>query len=672
MKWLSAGLIFVNLSTICGLLLGIVGNGLNKWSALLALISGAAFALAAYLGTFDPNKPNSRAGASPASPGSTSEALALERAQSEIRVSRRARRRPQKDVPKSTPAPWRYGRIWLWLLGVCFLMFAVRSFCWLLYIDGSELRIQSPNNLGDLSLHITLIREFANGVALWPDNPIYVFSKLRYPAGMDLFNALLCLVQVDLIRGLVWTGLLASLATFYVFFRWAGAFGVAGFLFNGGTAGFQFFDTLKFLDYQGDKTIAWKSIALSMFVTQRGLLYAIPAGVLLLWHWREKFFRQAAQGREGRRSGPLPFWVEVSLYASMPLFHVHTFLALSIILFFLFIFECLQPVKFIVNLLRTEGVGGIRRLISGPAGRGKLVGDTRMHALTIVACALLPAFFFTWLTTDHFRAGSILKPHLGWVMADPAFGRASVFQFWSDNFGIFIPLALLLIAVCGWRAWKSGLKWNQESSEAIAFLLPALAIFVSGLLFQFAPWQWDNIKLMIWAYFLVLPFLWKDLIAYWNLPARALVCMALFGSGFISLFGGLSVGRPGFGIANRVELAGVGDAVQRLPVEARFAAYPTFNHPLLLEGRKLVLGYPGHLWSQGFADYTKPNNLLIQLMQGAENWREIARTLHVRYIFWGREEMTHYAASKRPWEATAPVIASGPWGAIYDLEPTAN
>src|SRR5215470_4061038 len=192
----------------------------------------------------------------------------------------------------------RYRRFWLWIIAACFVVFAVRSFCWLLYIDGSELRIQSPNNLGDLSLHITLIRNFASGVPLWPDNPIYAFSKLRYPAGMDLFNSLLCLVHVDLMRGLVWTGLLASLATFYTFFRWGGTFGVAGFLFNGGIAGFQFFKTFKFLDYQGTaadvahKAIAWKSIALSMFVTQRGWLYAIPAALILLWQWREKFFRQ--------------------------------------------------------------------------------------------------------------------------------------------------------------------------------------------------------------------------------------------------------------------------------------------------------------------------------------------------------------------------------------------
>src|SRR5881396_2531241 len=100
MKWLSAGLIFVNLSTVCGLLLGIVGSGLNEVSALLALISGAAFALGAYLGTFDPNKPNCKTGVSPDSPGSAGEAFALQGQQSENRLAKRAQRRPQKDAPK--------------------------------------------------------------------------------------------------------------------------------------------------------------------------------------------------------------------------------------------------------------------------------------------------------------------------------------------------------------------------------------------------------------------------------------------------------------------------------------------------------------------------------------------------------------------------------------------
>src|SRR5438876_3038105 len=314
MKWLSAGLVFVNLSTVCGLLLGMAGKGLNERSAIFALVSGAAFAVAAYLGTSD------RA----VQQGNVNSPVVKQK------PSNSERRRLESVAQESTSSPVRrFRHLWLWVMTACFAMFAVRSFCWLLYVDGNELKIQSPNNLGDLALHITLIRNFANGVTLWPDNPIYVFSKLRYPAGMDLFNALLCLVHVDLTRGLVWTGLIASLATFYAFYRWAGSFGVAGFLFNGGIVGFEFFKTLKFLDYQGSKTIAWKSIALSMFLTQRGLLYAIPAGLLLLWYWREKFFRQSSEAGVAAPGGstavnprgysPLPFWVELSLYASMPL-----------------------------------------------------------------------------------------------------------------------------------------------------------------------------------------------------------------------------------------------------------------------------------------------------------------------------------------------------------------
>src|SRR5215475_15585354 len=338
MKWLSAGLTFVNLSVVCSLLLGMAGHGLNALSAALALVCGVAFAVAAWLGTSDPGKRNG--------PGAT-----------------------------LSTAPSRYGKVWFWLMAAFFALFAFRSFGWLLYIDGSELKIQSPNNLGDLSPHITLIKTFANGVPLWPYNPIYAFSKLRYPAGIDMFNALLCLVHVDLMRGLVWIGLLGSLATFYAFFRWGGTFAVAGFLFNGGIAGFQFLKTLKFLDYQGGNKIAWKSIPLSMFVTQRGWLYAIPAALVLLWHWREKYFRRntvaggvdpgsrgadsanaddfkaqlpvatddagpaTALSPRGNRKGPLPFWVEVSLYASMPLFHVHTFIALTIVLLVAMLFE---------------------------------------------------------------------------------------------------------------------------------------------------------------------------------------------------------------------------------------------------------------------------------------------------------------------------------------------
>jgi len=702
MKWLSAVLTFVNLSVVCGLLLGMAGRGLNLLSASLALVCGAAFAVAAYLGTSDTAVPD-KAANHPA-------------------VERKAQNVSELE---STPtaATWsalmRYRHVWFWAMAVCFAVFAVRSFCWLLYIDGSDLRIQSPNNLGDLSLHVTLIRNFANGAPIWPDNPIYVFSKVRYPAGIDLFNALLYLVHIDLITGFVWVGLVASLATFYAFFRWGGTFGVAGFLFNGGIAGFQFFTTLKFLDYQGGNKIAWKSIPLSMFVTQRGWLYAIPAALVLLWHWREKFFsgtpaaaaevaavasaeaddpgQSTAVDARGYRKGPLPFWVELSLYASMPLFHLHTFLALTIVLLFALLFERPSELGFIVNLARNEGFAGIGRLISRPTMWPEIFrgAPIRRHAAALLTTALIPASFFVWLVSDRFRAASILQWHPGWAQdsADFAapffrmggaanFGSATTFgllqktwngviapffQFWLTNFGLWIPLALALVGLCVWRAWKAGWRWGNKPPADVAFVLPAVAIFAVGYFFKTAPWDWDNLKLMVWGYFLILPFLWSDIIGRWAFPERAAMCVALFGSGFVTLLGGLSAGHPGFGLIERAKLDAVGTAVAPLPVEARFAAYPTYNHPLLLQGRKVVLGYPGHLWTEGF-EYGDANNRLTALMNGAANWREAAQALGVRYVFWGQDERTNYQSSSRPWEATAFLVASGDWGAIYDLK----
>jgi hypothetical protein len=708
MKWLTAVLTFVNFSVVSGLLLGMVGRGLNTLSAALALVCGAAFSVAAFLGTSS-DPPSREKAANPLEP--------------ELKPRNATESQPNARI---WSALMRYRRVWFWAMAVCFAVFAVRSFCWLFYIDGSDYKIQSPNNLGDLSLHLTLIKTFANGVPLWPDNPIYVFSKLRYPAGIDLFNALLSLVHVDLITGLVWVALVSSLATFYAFYRWGGTFAVAGFLFNGGIAGFQFFKTWKFLDYQGTaadvahKSIAWKSIALSMFVTQRGWLYAIPAALILLWHWREKFFCQeivaggdlsatvsgevynsgqsVAADVRGSQKGPLPFWVTYSLYASMPLFNLHTFIALTVVLIFALVLERPSEIKFIVNLTRNEGSSGLGRLILHPRMWPEIFrgAPIRTHAAAMLVLALIPATFLVWIVTDRFRAASILQWHPGWAQDSPelaapffriggaanfgsstAFGLllqktwngviAPFFQFWLTNFALWIPLALALVGLVGWRIWKAGWRWGNRPPADVAFVLPAIVIFALGYFLKTAPWEWDNLKLMVWGYFLILPFLWSDIIGRWAFPERAAICVALFGSGLVTLLGGLSAGHPGFGLIERARLDYAGAAMRPLPVEARFATYPTFNSPVLLQGRKAVLGYPGHLWTEGF-DYGDVNNRLTALMNGAPNWRDTAQALGVRYIFWGQDERNNYQSSSRPWEATSFLVASGDWGAIYDLE----
>jgi hypothetical protein len=592
----------------------------------------------------------------------------------ELPKSKRARRRLKIKEQPVEPPPRRPLNIWPWVVGVIFVMFAVRSFCWVLWVDGNHFKIQSPYNLGDLSLHLTYIKYFANGPTLWPDNPIYLGSHLRYPAGIDFFNSLLILHHFDLVRVLVWTGLLGAAATFYGLYRWGGAFTVAGFLFNGGLTGFAFFSTHEFIDYQGEK-VAWKSIPLTMFVTQRGLLYAIPAGLLLLLHWRRKYFPAAGDESLSGRRGLVPRWVEWSIYATMPLFHVHTFLALSGVLAFWLVIGNWQM---------------------------------RKEILLLLGAALLPATWIVWMITDHFKAKSILEWAPGWLESDPGFSN-SIPRFWIENFGLTLPLAIGLVCVIAWRFWRAAKSPAPRSSgltskgptaasadapvgsesatlassgvsklrqllaridpatwRAFAFVAPAAGIFLFAFFVKTAPWGWDNTKLIIWAYFICLPFLWSELIARWPVFVRAGVCFFLFFSGFVTLIGGLKQG--GYDLADRLQVYAVADAVKGVPIKERFAAFPTYNHLLLLNGRKTVLGYPGHLWTQGFLEYGILENQLKSLMLGAPDWRQRARDLGVRYLFWGDEEKRAYAASSQPWRDKGAVVANGPWGTIYDLE----
>jgi len=618
MRLLSAGLIYVAVSTVAALLLGENAGGLNWGISFVSLIVGATVGIALFF--LMPPTPI-RLGPSAQSP----------------------------EIAEADDPLGKYRPIWLCLVGFAFAVFAFRSFCWLFYFEGENISIQSPFNLGDLGLHLTYIKTFANGVSLWPDSPIYVFSKLRYPVGIDLFNGILTNLGFDLRPQLAATGLLASLATFYALYRWGGTFTVAGFLFNGGIAGYAFLETQQFLDYQGTSHVSWKSIPLTMFVTQRGLLYAIPAGLLLLRQWRVKYGSDSDQEKQ-----LLPVWAEYIFYATMPLFHIHTFIALSIVLLVLY--------------------------LSRPPSRSPL--------FKLVAAAVLPAVIFVWLTTDKMHAGSILQWHLGWTQNVGELGMPFIW-FWVFNFGVFLPLAIALVGIVArqesnelFGRQSSARQPKERSADLIssiihrahnfelsidaAYLAAAILIFLLTISVKTAPWEWDNIKLLIWAYFITLPILWNRMLVRWPLPARAGTCLILFFSGFVSLIGGLAAGRPGYQFANRSEIDFVAAAVRRLPVEARFAGFPTYNHPLLLNGRKMVCGYSGHLWTQGI-NSPEVESKLDNLMLGQGDWKTTARELRVRYLFWGGMEKTNYGNSTRPWEKQLPLVAHGSWGSIYDF-----
>jgi len=498
------------------------------------------------------------------------------------------------EFPKGEPA-----RGWAaWAVITVFVLFALRAFCWVLFSAKGELHCLSPNNLGDLSLHLTYIRWLAHA-PFWPENPIFAGTPLHYPFGVDLWNALLLKIGVDVQRGLVWMGLLGALATGVALWRWGGVFTMAGFLFNGGIAGFVFLKKGMFADYQA--VLDWQNLPLTLFVAQRGFLYAIPVGLFLLWSWRARFL----EGKPG-----LPFWIEWLLYATMPLFHLHTFIFLSVML------GCW------------------------------LVLPARAAIFRLGVCAFLPATALVLMLTGGGESAHVIRIEpKGWL-------KDNVWQ----NFG-FWPLAIA--ALLAWLWWR-----KQKPLAAVA--LPALSLFIITLFVIFAQWTWDNTKLMLWCYLAILPPLWAMLR---ELPPhfRTFACVLLFFSGAISLFGGLS--GKGYQVANEEELDQIKVALHDIPPTATFACRPTFNHPLLLLGHKVVAGYAGHLASHGTA-YKPRFFALKSVMHGDPGWETRARELGADYLFWGRMEQEEYGY-KPPWQSPVtvgfPLVVWGPWGVLYSL-----
>lgn len=593
---------------------------------------------------------------------------------------------------RNTSATKRSPTLAEWLAIIAFALVSLRIFLWVVIVNADDIQVLSPNNLGDLSLHLTYIRYLGSGVSFWPDNPIFTSGKLTYPIGVDLIHSLLALVGLDVLRGFVWIGLVGAGLTGAALWRWGRGFALFGFLANGGLAGFQLFTTLKLADFQTE--LAWKSFALALFATQRGLLFALPAGLLLLSSWRTRFF----EGKED--DWRLPFWGELLLYSSLPLFHFHTFLFLSVLLGVWFIYH--------------------------PPARRSLAA--------LVGAAFLPATALVLLIAGGLKGGSLIGWKTGWMWDDSTFlgwcqshlGHASpliaAVTFWPVNFGLLpiivlmltfvlcrrepsaspkswpistlvVAAAILLVGLFYCAAsviWRGapitllaggsipvlcciliitlcGLK-SSSSTDSFARLcvLPALAIFILCCFVKFAPWEWDNTKLMIWSYLAILPFLWSELLVRWPDWARQLIVFVLFFSGFVSTLGGIDASFTGFTIAQRSELDGVAHAVRAIPVTERFAGAPTYNHPLLLDGRKMVLGYLGHVHSHGLA-WEQPAADLDALMGGDDDWRQLADKLGARYLFWGRFEDERYKDSPQPWRKTALTVASGDWGAIYDL-----
>lgn len=484
-----------------------------------------------------------------------------------------------------------------------FAVVLLRQFLALAVSDGTAVTQPNPYNYGDLPLHWTYIAYLTQDAKFWPDNPIFAGRRLGYPIGSDLLAAVFVKVGVSLGPLLRVTGLLASAALYLSLRRWAGSLGVAALVLSGGLA-LDRFEPGALLRAD-DTELPWKNVLLALFLPQRGFLYALPAGLLLLWSAREKLL----SGRSG-----LQVKVEGLLWGAMPLFHVHTFLVVSLVY----------------------------------GGWGLWARRVRV-ALPSLAVAIPLATASVWLVTDGFRAARMIWLKPGWMIGD-----ANPVLFLLQNFGLLLPLALAVLV----RPPASAARHGR------VVIATGLGLFAALFLVVLAPWEWDNTKALVWAVLLMLGPLegWLRERPRW----LRVTLVALLLAPAVPAVLGATINRRALPVFELDEKAAVCEGLRVVPPDARVATAQTFNHPVALCGRAIVAGYGGHLWTHGIQAGPVEDRLRV-LMMGWPDWSAKARELGATYVFWGPREEREFEGSARLWERDHEPLWRGPWGALYRL-----
>jgi hypothetical protein len=499
------------------------------------------------------------------------------------------------------------------VMGV-FLAATLRQFLWLAVSDGAMVAHRNPYNYGDLPLHWTYIAYLAEGAHFWPANPIFGGTRLSYPIGADLLAVLFVKLGIGIGPLLRVTGVVASAVLYVSLRRWGGLLAVAAFVFSGG------FDVTRLAPgaffRPDDPELPWKSVLLALFVPQRGFLYALPAGLLLFWSARDKLLRD--------RRGLEP-WVEGLLWGAMPLFHVHTFLVFSLVF-----------------------------------GAWSLARRRVAAALPSLAVALPLAVFGVWQVTDGFRASRLVWWKPGWMIDD-----ANPLVFLLANFGLLLPLSVAMMV----RPARDPVPETRRPTwaavaETRIVAGTALALFLSLFFVMLAPWEWDNTKALVWAVLLALGAL-PAWLAERPRGIRIALVGLLLAPGVPAAVGGLLGAKP-LPVYEEEEKQAVCSAMAQVPITERVATAQTFKHPVGLCGRAIAAGYSGHLWSHGL-NSGPAEQALGRLMRGEPGWEGDARTLGVRWLFWGEREGRDFSGSTRPWAREDARVWQGEAGTLYRL-----
>jgi hypothetical protein len=445
--------------------------------------------------------------------------------------------------------------------------------------------------------------------------------------------ALLCLQLYLLVARFTQVRLAAFLAPLIFFL--SGGLGFVYLLQTIDTSGFSALLHLPH-EYTLNRTLnyQWLNPVLAYLVPQRSSLFGFPLFLLLLMS-----FQQTRSAVTSWRT----FAFLGVLAGLLPAFHVHAYLAVLGVtaLWSLFMWRRALAAFFVPALALGLPVLAWMWPPANNLGCG-------VHPVLFGYC-----FQPGWLAwTDWHRDGLGALTFL-----------TDVTWFWLKNTSIFIPL-LVTAHYLPKLVPPSLLKW----------FLPLWFWFIVPNLFILQPWDWDNTKWFI-LFFLFGSVFVGLLLANLALRSHPGAVLAVVCFGLLVFSGSLDLARASDSSVSSNQFIDERGLVMaawvrtHTPPDAIFATATNHNSPLsTLSGRRILVGYPGWLWTYGQSDYAQKGADETAILQGTPTAPTLVTQYHISYVLIGPQELASpFNASRDYWNAHAKVVYGDGEYTLYQI-----
>jgi hypothetical protein len=506
------------------------------------------------------------------------------------------------------------------------------------------------NIWGDWAAHLSFTGSFAYGRNFPPEYPIDPGHHLGYPFMIDFLAANLvplgsrltsALVMTSGLLGLAFPAVLYLAAQRFVGGRAAPVLAAFVFLLSGGL-GFAYL--LGDVQHSGlaalihlpreytlnrDLNFQWLSPVLAYLVPQRSTLFGFSLALIVLvvlWlatratpRWRPFLFAGVVAG-------------------VTPVYHVHAYGTVVALAFFWALFT--RRVQWLGFFIPALAIGiPILAWMWPPANTSMCGNNPTLHGY---------CFEVGWLS------------YLDWSHDLPIwFGRDWAW-FWIKNTSVFIPLLIAAQLLRNWVATDFP-KWFAPMW--LWFLVPNVIVL--------QPWDWDNTKFFVfWA--LLGSILVGGLLArmfqrgtWWAIVASALlVLLGLSGALDLARASDYSVSAVQFTDSGGLQVA---DWVRgHTSPTALFVVADEHNSPIpTLAGRRVLIGYPGWLWTYGMPDYVQKGIDETKILKGDPEALDLVRHYGVNYVMIGPQEIPR-GASRSYWDQHGTLVYENGGGyAVY-------